>query len=505
MRTPARHALSVCSPRKNNARDLRFDGSPNPRTTVCASVGKKSGIDTSGCVLVQTFRAWELSDNACRYIRGIFDGGSQRTFVSEELCKHLKLECIGFIDIALNTFANAKRQPDAMRRIVELRLKSQFSDTEVVVSAIEITHIFQDIEGSTMNSSFVLACKASGKDIADELLHPDVITRGGISILMGSDQMRTIMSGDLVRTHENQALVAINTKLGWTFQGSSTEVTATANTSRTMVCVLRADVTQCDDILRPFSEVESVGILDPMSSSTSKSAVLEHLENVSLRHGRNEVALPWKAHTSKLPSEPLYVDNLVTGGDSVGEPTRLFSEARGIMKATGMTFRKWTSNSDELMQHLEREDRRVCKGMVVHHESTVKVRGTAWDLPRGIILFHLSNILAFLKANTGTKRFILQATSRIFDPLGFGPCTMLAKLLFQKLWPRGTCCDQQPPQDLQNEWDQWVLQLPNMEEIAVTRRLIGEDKFLTNWNYTSFAVKTSRRMEWWYTFSRRIP
>ncbi|KAH9383161.1 hypothetical protein HPB48_023987 [Haemaphysalis longicornis] len=134
------------------------------------------------------------------------------------------------------------------------------------------------------------------------------------------------MSGELVRSHENQALVAINTKIGWTFLGSS-EVTATANTSRTMVCVLRADVTQCDDILRSFSEVKSVGILDPTSGGTSKSAALEHLESVSLRH---------EAHKSKLPNEPLYVDNLVTGTDSVDEATRLFSEVRGTRKATDL-------------------------------------------------------------------------------------------------------------------------------------------------------------------------
>ncbi|XP_077535930.1 uncharacterized protein LOC144148229 [Haemaphysalis longicornis] len=290
-----RHASSVCSPRKNNAQDSRSEGSPNPRTTVCASVGKKSGVDTSGCVLLQTFRAWAVSYNAFRYVRGIFDGGSQRTFMAEELCKHLKLKCVGVINIALNTFANAKSQPAARRRIVELRLKNQFSDTEVVLSAINIPHICQDIEGSTMDSSFVRACKTSGKDIADELLHPDVITRGGISILIGSDQMWKIMSGEFVRSQENQAMIAINTKLGWTFQGSSTELTATATTSRTMVCVLQADVTQCDDILRSFWEAESNGILDPTSSGTSKSSALDHFENNgSFRHGRYQVELPWK-------------------------------------------------------------------------------------------------------------------------------------------------------------------------------------------------------------------
>ncbi|KAH9364744.1 hypothetical protein HPB48_014877 [Haemaphysalis longicornis] len=221
-----------------------------------------------------------------------------------------------------------------------------------------------------MDSSFVLACKTSGKLTSCFTLTSSL----AVAFSLDRHQMWTIMSGELVRSHENQGLVAINTKLRLTFQGSSTEVTATPNTSRTMVCVLRADVTKCDDILRSFWEGESTAIWNPTSSGTSKSSTLQPFENnVSFRHERCEVALPLKAHTSKLPSESLYVDDLVTGGDSVKEATRLFSAAREIMKTAGMALRKWTSNSDELRQHLEHEDHRVCKETAVLHESTVKV------------------------------------------------------------------------------------------------------------------------------------
>ncbi|KAH9360075.1 hypothetical protein HPB48_006672 [Haemaphysalis longicornis] len=138
------------------------------------------------------------------------------------------------------------------------------------------------------------------------------------------------------------------------------------------------------------------------------------------------------------------------------------------MKATGMAFGKCTSNSDELTQHLEREDLAVCKGMVVLHDPTVKVLGTAWDPQREMFLFQISDPLAFPKGKTDTKRFILQATSEIFDPVGFvGLYTMSARVLFQKRWPRGIGWNEQPPQDQQNEWDQWVHQLRNLEEIAL--------------------------------------
>ncbi|KAH9377539.1 hypothetical protein HPB48_016079 [Haemaphysalis longicornis] len=123
------------------------------------------------------------------------------------------------------------------------------------------------------------------------------------------------------------------------------------------------------------------------------------------------------------------------------------------MKATGMTFGKWTSNSDELMQHLEHEDRRVGEGMVVHHKSTGKVLGTTWDSPRGMFLSQISNLLAFLRVKTDVKRFIIQAASGIFDSLGFGPYTMLARLLFQKHSPREIGSDRQLPEDPPKQWN----------------------------------------------------
>lgn len=110
-RCKGRHASSMCDPQR--IPQSSHQGLKNDRasTTVCASVGgRRRSNDGSTCVFLQTFRAWAVRDNTCRYVRGVFDGGSQRTFVTEDLSRHLGLKCVGSIKIALNTFASTTDQ-----------------------------------------------------------------------------------------------------------------------------------------------------------------------------------------------------------------------------------------------------------------------------------------------------------------------------------------------------------------------------------------------------------
>ncbi|XP_037506439.1 uncharacterized protein LOC119382671 [Rhipicephalus sanguineus] len=295
-RCQARHATSMCDPDGCSRKTDYVNKNDGKTTTVCASLGKRPPNEGSiACVFLQTFRAWAINDDTCRYIRGVFDGGSQRTFITEALSKHLRLKSVGTTRIALNTFASASDQEAKRRRIVELRLRSQFSDQEIVIAAIEIPHICQDIEETTMDAAFVASFKKLGKDVADELIHPSVITNNGISVLIGSDQMWKILTGEVSRCEGNESLIALNSKFGWTFQGSTSHLMSQTTATRMMVCVLKVQATDSDEFLRSFWELENIGITDTIGKlpETSKT-MIQFEKTISFRNGRYEVALPWK-------------------------------------------------------------------------------------------------------------------------------------------------------------------------------------------------------------------
>lgn len=76
---------------------------------------------------------------------------------------------------------------------MQLRLKFQFSHTEITLKAIEIPHVCQDIEESA-SSPFVAEIQRDGKGITDQLLYRSIVGEEGIRVLIGSDQMWMVMT-----------------------------------------------------------------------------------------------------------------------------------------------------------------------------------------------------------------------------------------------------------------------------------------------------------------------
>lgn len=76
------------------------------------------------------------------------------------------------------------------------------------------------------------------------------------------------------------------------------------------------------------------------------ATILHHLKSV---HSS-------KTRTAKLLSESFYVDDLVAGAESDEEALQICREAKEIMQQAGMTLRKWTTNSDSLIDALEHEE-----------------------------------------------------------------------------------------------------------------------------------------------------
>ncbi|KAH6924201.1 hypothetical protein HPB50_013698 [Hyalomma asiaticum] len=99
--------------------------------------------------------------------------------------KHLKPKCVGSTRLALNTSAIVSDQAAERPRIVQVQLRSHFSDEEIL--AIRIPHICQAIEQTAIEVAFIASFKKLGKDVADELVYPSIVTRSVISIPIGSD------------------------------------------------------------------------------------------------------------------------------------------------------------------------------------------------------------------------------------------------------------------------------------------------------------------------------
>ncbi|XP_064465356.1 uncharacterized protein LOC135376833, partial [Ornithodoros turicata] len=297
-----RHASSVCDPSRQPVEKALVS---EVVTTTSVSTTNNPQQCERARVMLQTFRAWASSDTECAYLRGIFDGGSRRTFIRDDIARRLKLPVIGQTTLQLNTFAgDASRDNIRKCKVVEVRLRSQFAPKEYVVRATTIDFICKDLEETPASNEFVSSVRVHGNFIADDFLFPSVRSEGEIGLLIGCDELWKLVSGEVKRCKSDGRLVAIESVFGWTFQGPTTVTSySTTDSSTTAVCILKVGVvTSDDDILKRFWELDNLGISqEPDSKQEHNAEVLEDfIQKVERRNGRYEVALPWKMGLSAL-------------------------------------------------------------------------------------------------------------------------------------------------------------------------------------------------------------
>ena len=84
--------------------------------------------------------------------------------------------------------------------------------------------------------------------------------------------------------------------------------------------------------------------------------------------------------------------------------------------------------------------------------------------------FRFSSTELSIEESVITEFDLLSDSAKIFDPLGLISCvTIVAKIIFQRLWEQGTTWDEPFPPDIQKEWLIRRTQLPEISSICIPR------------------------------------
>ncbi|GBN91094.1 hypothetical protein AVEN_184553-1 [Araneus ventricosus] len=140
-----------------------------------------------------------------------------------------------------------------------------------------------------------------------------------------------------------------------------------------------------------------------------------------------------------------------------------------------MDFRKWISNDANLMEQWKKEkfdvypvDKTVSLGV-----NTTKAVGLSWDTHEDYLTMDTRSLLEFVSIDKNTKRFILQAVGRIFDPLGLiTPFTVRVKCLMQNLWSEKIPWGHPLPSHIEKESKRWCEELPHLENLKISRLVL---------------------------------
>ncbi|GFW77134.1 integrase catalytic domain-containing protein [Trichonephila clavipes] len=160
-------------------------------------------------------------------------------------------------------------------------------------------------------------------------------------------------------------------------------------------------------------------------------------------------------HTVELLDRNFYVGDLISGGNEFEEALQTSRRAKNVMEAAGMDLRKWITNDANLMEQWKKENFNVHP---VHETVSLgangtKVLGLSWNTNEDYLTTDTKSLLEFVSLDKNTKRFILQAVGKIFDPLGLiSPFTVRMKCLLQDLWKEEIQWDDPLPTHIEKEW-----------------------------------------------------
>ncbi|XP_011859054.1 PREDICTED: uncharacterized protein LOC105556570 [Vollenhovia emeryi] len=174
---------------------------------------------------------------------------------------------------------------------------------------------------------------------------------------------------------------------------------------------------------------------------------------------------------SKIVKRDFYVDDLLTGADTLCEAKLIRVEVIQLLRLGCFELSKWASNCPELIKDSASQDQGP---ITIDDNATSHILGMNWDQVEDTFL--ISHNAAEGQDNI-SKRTILLGVARLFDPLGLlGPIIVTAKLILQELWQAGSHWDESVPQDIHTRWSRFERQLTDLRKLRVPRCV----KFSTN-------------------------
>jgi len=165
-----------------------------------------------------------------------------------------------------------------------------------------------------------------------------------------------------------------------------------------------------------------------------------------------------------------YMDDLMTGADTVEDCCRIQKEVNSILESAKMPLRKWCSNSQAIIEQMDKREGDPLYTLEIGDGEIVKSLGLEWKPLLDQFFFTISPTL---QRKCLTKRVILSDLNKIFDPLGFlAPVLIKGKIFLQQMWAEKMDWDKPMPIALQTKWSAFYHSLEQLKVLAIPRKVI---------------------------------
>ena len=165
---------------------------------------------------------------------------------------------------------------------------------------------------------------------------------------------------------------------------------------------------------------------------------------------------------SKVVDKSFYVDDCLTGSDSVEEGIELQHQLQELFSEADFLLRKWNSSNPSILQAIPPELRDTHTSLTISNSEEVytKTLGVQWHS----VLDHFRLSVANRSPIEDlTKCALVSDIAKTYDVLGwYAPTRIKVKILLQRVWESKIDWDDPVPQPIAEEWLLWRSQLKSL-------------------------------------------
>ncbi|XP_075159708.1 uncharacterized protein LOC142232883 [Haematobia irritans] len=170
---------------------------------------------------------------------------------------------------------------------------------------------------------------------------------------------------------------------------------------------------------------------------------------------------------SRILQKEIYVDDILSGGHDINSAIDSLYQLRALLNSAGFPLKKITSNTPEVLNSVPKDCLLDSNFLKFNETSSAKTLGIQWNALTDQFSYQIDVISP---SEQITKRQILSAASKLFDPAGWiSPIIVQAKLILQQLWLEGTDWDENVKPSSLLKWNQFVQDLSQLPHIKIPR------------------------------------
>ncbi|UYV65928.1 hypothetical protein LAZ67_3005902 [Cordylochernes scorpioides] len=159
---------------------------------------------------------------------------------------------------------------------------------------------------------------------------------------------------------------------------------------------------------------------------------------------------------AELLARSFYVDNCILSLSSTHDVKKFIKESSDIMRQAKFELRDWMWNEPGITE-----------------QDPASILGMKWHLQTDTIAINVQSLKNIDEEKSITKRSILSACHRIFDPIQFTcPATIKIKKMVQDAWKENKSWDEPLNEDRRVEFIKWRKQALELDQIKIPRWIL---------------------------------